>query len=131
MGLSLGIGLGISHNNRIATTPITVVSVVQSGSNLTWTFSAAVTLTGANVPQLENDFDGGSHRHHRTWHSQPESTFRRAARPRESPINLFPDSLIGKIEIALVLLGFAVFLAALSCRFGLRYWLSSLHFAAP
>jgi hypothetical protein len=37
---------------------IAVVSVVQSGSNLAWTFTAAVTLTGSNVPELENDFDG-------------------------------------------------------------------------
>ena len=58
MGLSLGIGLGISHNNHVPAPPITVVSVVQSGSDLTWTFSSAVTLTGANVPELENDFDG-------------------------------------------------------------------------
>ena len=41
----------------VAAAVITVVSVVQSGSSLTWTFSSAVTLTGANVPELENDFD--------------------------------------------------------------------------
>ena len=32
--------------------------MVQSGSDLAWTFTSAVTLTGANVPELENDFDG-------------------------------------------------------------------------
>jgi len=59
VGLSLGMGLGLSHcQNAAVAPPITVVSVVQNGSNLTWTFSAAVTLTDANVPQLENDFDG-------------------------------------------------------------------------
>jgi hypothetical protein len=56
--IGLGIGLGIGMSRVAAATPIMVVSVVQSGSDLTWTFSSAVTLTGANVPQLENDFDG-------------------------------------------------------------------------
>ena len=56
--IGLGIGLGIGTNRTAAAAPITVVSVVQSGSDLTWTFSNAVTLTGANVPELENDFDG-------------------------------------------------------------------------
>ena len=56
--IGLGIGLGIGMNRAAAAAPITVVSVVQSGSDLAWTFSSAVTLTGANVPELENDFDG-------------------------------------------------------------------------
>jgi hypothetical protein len=49
---------------------ITVLAVTLSGVGgveLTWTFSAAVTLTGgagANVPELENDIDGTG-----TWQS--------------------------------------------------------------
>ena len=38
---------------------ITVTSVVKgAGNDLTWTFSADVTLSGGNVPELENDIDG-------------------------------------------------------------------------
>src|SRR5215208_922487 len=58
ISLGIGIGIGMGTNRAAAATPITVVSVVQSGSDRTWNFSSAVTLTGANVPELENDFDG-------------------------------------------------------------------------
>ena len=38
---------------------ITVISVVKgAGSDLAWTFSADVTLSAGNVPELENDIDG-------------------------------------------------------------------------
>jgi hypothetical protein len=39
--------------------PIEVVSVDWNGTNvLVWHFSADVTLSGGNVPELENDLDG-------------------------------------------------------------------------
>ena len=38
---------------------ITVLSVVKgAGNDLSWNFSADVTLTGGNVVELENDIDG-------------------------------------------------------------------------
>ena len=62
---------------------ITVTAVIANGLELTWTFSAPVTLTGGNVPELENDIDGTG-----MWQS-PTSCAQGAA---NSIVATYPDA---------------------------------------
>ena len=49
------------------------VSVVKgAGNDLAWTFSGDVTLSGANVPELENDIDGMVHLSDLSWDQRGE-----------------------------------------------------------
>jgi hypothetical protein len=60
-----------------------VTGVIANGAELTWTFSAPLTLTGGNVPELENDIDGTG-----TWQS-PTSCAQGAA---NSIVATYPDA---------------------------------------